>query len=29
MIAMVAVERKLLGLMFSLWKKQEMYSEAA
>jgi len=26
MIATVAVERKLLGLMFSLWKKQEMYS---
>jgi transposase len=26
MIAIVAVERKLLGLMFSLWKKEEMYS---
>jgi len=25
MVATVAVERKLLGLMFSLWKKQEMY----
>jgi transposase len=28
MIATVAVERKLLGLMFSLWKKEEMYSLA-
>jgi len=28
MIATVAVERKLLGLMFSLWKKQEMYRTA-
>ena len=28
MVATVAVERKLLGLMFSLWKKQEMYSIA-
>jgi transposase len=26
MIAIVAVERKLLGLMFSLWKKEEMYN---
>jgi transposase len=25
MSAVIAVERKLLGLMFSLWKKQEMY----
>ena len=25
-IAIVAVERKLLGLMFSLWKKEEMYN---
>jgi len=24
-VAIVAVERKLLGLMFSLWKKEEMY----
>lgn len=28
MIAAVAVERKLLGLMFSLWKKEEMYDAA-
>jgi transposase len=28
MIATVAVERKLLGLMFSLWKKEEMYRHA-
>jgi transposase len=28
MIAVVAVERKLLGLMFSLWKKEEMYRHA-
>jgi transposase len=28
MIATVAVERKLLGLMFSLWKKEEMYNTA-
>jgi len=28
MIATVAVERKLLGLMFSLWKKEEMYRPA-
>jgi len=28
MIAVVAVERKLLGLMFSLWKKEEMYRQA-
>ena len=28
MIAIVAVERKLLGLMFSLWKKEEMYNAA-
>jgi len=27
MIALVAVERKLLGLMFSLWKKEEMYNK--
>jgi len=26
MIAIVAVERKLLGLMFSLWKKEEIYN---
>lgn len=26
MIALVAVERKLLGLMFSLWKNEEMYN---
>jgi transposase len=25
MVATIAVERKLLGLMFSLWKKEEMY----
>jgi len=29
MIAVVAVERKLLGLMFSLWKKEEMYRKAS
>jgi transposase len=29
MIAVVAVERKLLGLMFALWKKEEMYCPAA
>jgi len=29
MIAVVAVERKLLGLMFSLWKKEEMYRHAS
>jgi len=29
MIATVAVERKLLGLMFSLWKKEEMYRPAS
>ena len=28
MIATIAVERKLLGLMFSLWKKEEMYCPA-
>jgi len=28
MIVVVAVERKLLGLMFSLWKKEEMYRHA-
>ena len=28
MMATIAVERKLLGLMFSLWKKEEMYSKA-
>ena len=28
MIATVAVERKLLGLMYSLWKKEEMYRHA-
>ena len=28
MVAIVAVERKLLGLMFSLWKKEEMYNVA-
>ena len=27
MIALIAVERKLLGLMFSLWKKEEMYNK--
>ena len=26
MVAIVAVERKLLGLIFSLWKKEEMYN---
>jgi transposase len=29
MVALIAVERKLLGVMYSLWKKQEMYSPAA
>jgi len=29
MIAAVAVQRKLLGLMFTLWKKKEMFSDAA
>jgi transposase len=29
MIATLAVERKLLGLMFSLWKKEEMYCSVA
>ena len=29
MIATVAVERKLLGLMFSLWKKEEMFFPAS
>jgi len=28
MVATIAVERKLLGLMFSLWKKEEMYCVA-
>jgi transposase len=28
MIATIAVERKLLGLMFTLWKKEEMYCAA-
>jgi len=28
MVAAIAVERKLLGLMFSLWKKEEMYGHA-
>jgi transposase len=28
MMATIAVERKLLGLMFSLWKKEEMYRTA-
>jgi transposase len=28
MVAVVAEERKLLGLMFSLWKKGEMYKQA-
>ena len=27
MVAVVAVARKLLGLMYSLWKKEEMYKE--
>jgi len=27
MVAVVAVERKLLGLMFSLWKKEETYKQ--
>ena len=27
LIAIVAVERKLLGLMYSLWKKEEMFKE--
>jgi len=29
MVAVVAVERKLLGLMFSLWKKEEMYKKVS
>ena len=29
MVATVAVERKLLGLMFSLWKKEERYQHAS
>lgn len=29
MIAIVAVQRKLLGLMYTLWKKQEMFDSAA
>jgi len=29
MVAVVAIERKLLGLMFSLWKKEEMYRSAS
>jgi len=29
MIAAVAVQRKLLGLMLTLWKKEEMFSDAA
>ena len=29
MVAAVAVERKLLGLMFALWKKEEMYRPAS
>lgn len=29
MVAAVAVQRKLLGLMYTLWKKQEMFSDAA
>jgi transposase len=29
MVAVVAEERKLLGLMFSLWKKEEMYGKVA
>ena len=29
MVAVVAMERKLLGLMFSLWRKQEMYCPAS
>ena len=29
MIAVVAVQRKLLGLMYTLWKKEEMYCGAA
>jgi transposase len=28
LVAAIAVERKLLGLMFSLWKKEEMYCHA-
>jgi transposase len=28
MVAAIAVERKLLGLMYSLWKKEEMYCPA-
>jgi transposase len=28
MVATIAVERKLLGLMFTLWKKEEMYCSA-
>jgi hypothetical protein len=26
MIALVAVQRKMLGLMFSLWKNETMYN---
>ena len=29
MVAAVAVEQKLLRLMFSLWKKEEMFQETA
>jgi transposase len=29
MVATIAVERKLLGLIFSLWKKQEMFHPAS
>jgi transposase len=29
MMAVIAVERKLLGLMFALWKKKELYRSAA
>ena len=29
MVAVVAVGRKLLGLMFSLWKREEMYQDAS
>jgi len=25
MVALVAVQRKMLGLMFSLWKNEQMY----
>jgi hypothetical protein len=29
MVAAVAVQKKLLGLIYTLWKKQEMFSDEA